>query len=769
MSHAIVIDEQALRECIESNVYQSLHFEIGEKLARALTGDETVAIISPRIIPHWRKGTLYLLQSRQETGYLLFDSSVFDNVPHMTSKGEDLNDRLLVFQRVCRFAFKQWNHLSLSAAEQWLPRKERWIVFPFPISKQTGFRVSIRRGYEERRIQSRHGTRHLFAFASGTEVVESTAEHERLYKRAFNELSDVRINLDVQMKRIETVPEDRGYHPLVLDDTNRATIKYQSYEQWMSRLTSEQKRFVVSSTNLPQRVEGPAGTGKTLSLLLRAYSLCKIAEESGMECRVLFISHSEATRNAISIMMAALGEPSYVRSRTEYAQAIELRTLQEWCGSLLGERDITHAQYLDQDALQAKEMRKLLIQDVVAARLKEDQCALKYLSDKCAAFFQNENAEYVSELLQHEIGVMIKGRASENLETYLQLPHLAYCLPAETDNDRRFIFSVYMAYQRQLNASGVFDTDDIVLTTLGRLDTPIWRRRRATEGYDAIIIDETHLFNLNELSLFHLLLRDVQKPQIIFSIDRSQAPGERGITTRMVREVLTGKLVEKESQETKTKVIFRSTPEIVKLAEAVTSAGATLFTTFENPLLDVTSILLAADESLAKVPVYWKCANDTEMCRSIARRVKEICGNLKCRPSDVLIIAMTEGLLPMVRDALQVEGKKYVEILRRGDLEAVRRGEKEGAVIVSHPDFVGGLEFKAVVIVGVDEGRVPPTEGAIKAESRHFLEFKACNRLYVAISRARLVVELLFSNERGPSKLLDHAIATEVLTIQDGG
>jgi hypothetical protein len=211
MPHSIVIDEEALKECVESNLYQSSHFEVGERLAMALGGDESVTLISPRLIPNWKKGHLYLLQSRQGTGYLLFDSSVFDNVPQVTSKDAALDDRLLVFQRVCRFALKLWNHLSLSApAEQWLQKKDRWIIFPFPISKQTGFRVSVRKGYEDRRVQTRHGTRHLFAFAAGTEAVDSTSEHERTYKRAFEELTDVRINLDVQIKRIETVPEDRG-------------------------------------------------------------------------------------------------------------------------------------------------------------------------------------------------------------------------------------------------------------------------------------------------------------------------------------------------------------------------------------------------------------------------------------------------------------------------------------------------------------------------------------------------------------------------------
>ena len=765
MSYMIMIDEQAIKECVESNIFQSPHFEAGARLANVLGGDKTIPLISPRLTPHWAKDVLYLLHSRTETGYLLFDSCVFSDIPHMTNKDLGLTDRLLVFQRVCRFAIKLWNHLTLSvSAEKWLANKECGVVFPFPKSKSTGFRVTLKRGFDIPRIKTRHGTRILFAFASGTIEILPTVDQQAAYKRAFEELGDVRLSIDVQIKNIEEIPGDQGYHPLVLSEAQRSPIHFQSYEKWLSRLTSAQTKFVTYQKRLPQRVEGPAGTGKTLCLMLRAYFLCQEAEKSKNECRVLFIAHSEATRNAIEIMLSSLNTKSYLRSRDDYAQSIELFTLQEWCGKLLGTRDVSNAQYLDQDALLAKELRKGFIRDILTDCKKNEPAAFKYLSEKCREFFQSENTDYVAEILQHEIGVMIKGRASENLEAYIGLPQLAYGLPIQIEEDRHFVFSLYTRYQKVLNDFGAFDTDDIVLTAMGNLDTPIWRRRRATEGYDAVIIDETHLFNLNELSVFHFLVRDPQTPQIIFSIDRSQAPGERGITTKMVKEILAG--TDGEDVETKTKVIFRCAPEIVKLAEAITAAGATLFTTFENPLLDVFPVLLAADEAGAGTPVYWECANDTEMCEFAVRRASQLCKDLKCPESDVVIIAMTENLLSPMRNALQGGNKKFFEILRRGDLETVQRGQKEGAIFLSHPDYVGGLEFKAVLIVGVDEGRVPPTEGTVKEESRHFLEFKACNRLYVAISRARLRVELLMSKERGGSKLLEHAIHVDAIRPQ---
>lgn len=68
------------------------------------------------------------------------------------------------------------------------------------------------------------------------------------------------------------------------------------------------------------------------------------------------------------------------------------------------------------------------------------------------------------------------------------------------------IFSIYNKYQEKLIALNLFDSDDITLSALKETSTPIWKRRRMTAGFDIMYIDETHLFNINELSLFHNLL-----------------------------------------------------------------------------------------------------------------------------------------------------------------------------------------------------------------------------------------------------------------------
>lgn len=476
------------------------------------------------------------------------------------------------------------------------------------------------------------------------------------------------------------------------------------------------------------------------------------------EIRILFVTHSEQVRSAIELVFSSLGEPFFHNHlRDHSSQSIELVTLQSWCGNFLGEREITSSQFLDQDALQSKEMRMMLIEELVVEKKENEVDSFQYLSSECRTFFLEENKSFIAEMIQHEIGVMIKGRAAEDHNCYLKLPFLCYGIPVKEKADRQFIYSIYLEYQRKLNLAGVFDTDDIVLTALGRINTPIWRRRRVSEGYDTILIDETHLFNLNELSVFHHLLKSIKIPKISFSIDRTQAPGERGITTKMVKEILTSDPNINE-EESKTLMVFRCAPKIVRLAEAITSAGATLFTTFENPLHNASSIITADDEDLSDDPILWRCSNDRKMIERIVMSVKSIRNSLKCPSNEIAVVVMTDELLPSVIEGLKEDKISHAVLVQRADLEVVKKAGKENAVIVSHPDYVGGLEFKAVCIVGVDSGRVPPSNGSVLDDSRHFLEFKACNRLYVAISRARIAVEMAYSLERGRSHLLDHAV-----------
>lgn len=139
-----------------------------------------------------------------------------------------------------------------------------------------------------------------------------------------------------------------------------------------------------------------------------------------------------------------------------------------------------------------------------------------------------------------------------------------------------------------------YDTDDITISALGQLNTPIWNRRRVTDGYDLCVIDETQLFNLNEISIFHFVNTSKNKNNIIFALDKSQAMEDVCDAHAQLNTISEGQI----EFSNKLSTVFRSSPDIAKVAYSILSSGVTLFADYENPLKDSTISFTSEEEKM---------------------------------------------------------------------------------------------------------------------------------------------------------------------------
>ncbi|GJM80338.1 hypothetical protein HMSSN139_28340 [Paenibacillus sp. HMSSN-139] len=92
-------------------------------------------------------------------------------------------------------------------------------------------------------------------------------------------------------------------------------------------------------------------------------------------------------------------------------------------------------------------------------------------------------------------------------------------------------------------------------------------------------------------------------------------------------------------------------------------------------------------------------------------------------------------------------------------MEAKEEASKKSAFLLSLPEYVGGLEFSGVVLVGVDKARVPPMSAT--DISYNYLTYTAFNQLYVSVTRARYQISILGAKEYGASTCLDYSISKE--------
>ena len=340
------------------------------------------------------------------------------------------------------------------------------------------------------------------------------------------------------------------------------------------------------------------------------------------------------------------------------------------------------------------------------------------------------------------------------MDSYKKLDPITNGLPLVNDNDKEFIFRIFKEYQNALESQSVYDTDDIVLEALARLNAPLWRRERTKNGIDYIFADEVHLFNLNEQQVFHCLTKDpsLKTIPICFALDYAQFIGNRG---SQYTEYLESNIAKNMCLNQELKTIFRSSQKIAELCASITASGALLFGNFTHPYKICESYFTKDVEDKCVTPELIMCENEHEMNLQITKEVKNMINTYKCDMNDIAVIFFDEELVGKYKSKIGEYSVNYIN----GRQYAV----KNKGVIVSTPDYINGLEFKAVIMVGVDEGRVPQT--GIQDISASFLRYISLNRLYIACSRAQYDIRILGVKTRGISSCLKHSIEEKTLVV----
>lgn len=763
----VCIDDGAVTELISGRQFQSVDFDEGAELISSLTGLGAFMVKSGRITHFQDADGVFLTTdgSWKKKKYLFIDceqSQIFTQLPK--------NESLVSFQKLLRFCAKIWSNGVFNSSEKIISGTSKAVLFPLNYAANSGFRIAIERDPAKERMSKRDMQGHfLLVYKSGTVGANSSTEtaDDGNLKKAFEKLSDVYGKIQKTVSRSQLVGEDRQLATTDLSNApSSSRPAHLPFEQWIPLLTAQQRKFVGAPSDIAHRLQGPAGTGKTLSLILRTVRVLRDAEKAKRTCHALLITHSEATREAIQNTLSVVDPSGFLdRDRRTEDIALSVETLASLCAKFLNQ-SISETEFIDRDAQDSKVLQELYIEQAIGMSRENDFSSYKaHLSAEFRNLFENSSGSELAPLFQHEISVLIKGRAGDSFDIYKNCPSLSFGLPVRKEADKGFIFSVFQNYQKQLALNSQFDTDDVVISAVGQLDTPIWRRRREREGYDFIAIDETHLFNINELQVFHHFTRDAERLPISFTLDQAQAVGDRGWDgANTSSEVLAGDSSTQTEQTTFT-AVFRSSPVIRDFCHSVLASGATLFSNFPNTLSGSQSTFTAEDERRSQPITYTEYTDDDTMIEAAFRHADDLLSKTESTRPQVLITSLSEEVINSLRTIAESKNKPVTVLDRRGDFVRVEQAERAGHMVLGHSDFVGGLEFNVVVIVGVDKGRVPFEGQCDDSNSRSFSSYVAHNRLYVAASRARYALSLLGVKSRGPSKLLDVARSQELIAI----
>ena len=149
--------------------------------------------------------------------------------------------------------------------------------------------------------------------------------------------------------------------------------------------------------------------------------------------------------------------------------------------------------------------------------------------------------------------------------------------------------------------------------------------------------------------------------------------------------------------------------------------------------------------------------NEEEMLSALNDLIDDTLKKLQCKKHDIAIISFDSHYCTKNWAAdFSLKTGKPITLIQRGE-----KAQKNTFVLAA-PDEINGLEFAGVILLGVDDGRIPQKSG-VGDISKHYIMYTSYNLLYLASSRAKYRLMLLGNSVNGVSPCLEYALNGEHL------
>ena len=446
----LLIERTAIDEIIQERLFQNVGFAPAKALLDQIRGKgEGTHLL--RFYSH--KGLIVTgAKSRPSKDFILFDL----DTARILAEHND-SELLTIIQKALRFAVKYWDSLIMSSSERIIKASTKAVIFPFPFAaNKVNYRLTIEREPNAKRLARRDDGRFLLVYKNGTSTDDGPDDTVSItnFKRGYEEYQEIYRKINTEILTSKSVEGNNFMGVVNLDGDIPKKHVAQGLDNWMLYLTEDQRRFVTSGWDSPQRLEGAAGTGKTLCMVLKALRSLKNARLVDKAHRCVFITPSDELSNSVHFLFQTNGGADYIEEAafSEKEQFVRVVTLQRLCGDYLN-YEVSENEFLDRDSVESKNTQLLYLDDIIQ-RVKGRELSLVrgFLSSNLSEFLIEEDIWTVAQMLRHEISVVIKGRANADLDAYKRIPSLAYGLPIVTGDDKEFIFKLFSEYQHNLTS-----------------------------------------------------------------------------------------------------------------------------------------------------------------------------------------------------------------------------------------------------------------------------------------------------------------------------
>ena len=671
--------------------------------------------------------------------------------------GIDQRLRQEAFDRALRCALASLSHRG-SVPVSWRPFHSGSIV-----SFQAGKKAATDSGrimMELTADQSPHAF--IFGLTKTRIDLASVRPEYRLFEEAILRLDDAMAKVDIQT----TVAENFGdsVHLLSGSLLNKAT-HHLTFDDWYkSRLTVDQLKFVNHPLNQSVRVIGPAGSGKTVALVVKALRELQQAKLRGEKPRYLMMTHALMNADVIENLISAMDPIGETVKGDDGRPYLEVSTIYSLANKHM-HYDLEDLEPLSFDGIDGRVMQAELISSLISEFVSNDWvayrsgCSEQFVASIETQTKENSKSIFIWELMNEFACVLdsdgIKG-GTDGTKQYLEGDRRRWMMDLITKEERLVVLELYRRFRKQLQEMNTIGVDQMISDYLNYLDSNKWEALRQRVGYDAVFVDELHLFNRLERMVFRHLTRDAScPPVVVMAYDPKQSPRDTfaGLSTNVgtkadfMRETAVGPTQKYELAD-----IFRYTPEIARALELIDSSFPGQDLDDEWPNYKGISKIANGEK-----PIAVQLKNTRDIFDYVFPRAKELQRALE-KDQRVAVLCASNSMFSTYAAAGKYS-EDFVVISSRDDL--TRMKSRNLKFVFSAPEYVAGLQFDTVLLIEVNENEVP--QGPYSASATR----KFVSTLYLGASRAERVLEIYCSRDGGGlSRVLGHAVADGAIEMK---
>lgn len=586
----------------------------------------------------------------------------------------------------------------------------------------------------------------FFVFAvtkSKNDKIEDYNPNYNLYEKVVSERENIKNSYEKELSTRELLLDDSYNFDLYYGDEHQ---QHYTFENWENVLSPMQKAFLNKEPLGGIKLRGPAGTGKTLVMELKAIKLFRENPES----RILFTCHSWAVACQVSDFISNIDSKAGTQ-----IDVFPLLTLAQAKVQQNGLDAVT----MGDDSYSGK-IEQLKILNSIIEEYKKSDWKLKkaFCSEEFARNFESissENNNFTWDIMiEISCNLMANGIMPNqfDFEKYRALERRNWMIPLNNEEEVSVIFDIYRKLMEKLEQMGKITTDQVINDYINFLTTFAWLRLRKKEGYDFIFVDEMQLFNAQEKMVLSYLSKDPEKyPMLIMAMDPKQSV-DQVYSDYGVTEVFNGinpkidKMIGK-TQDFCLDTAYRYTPEILNFLKHIDSSYPAMdfIENWNNNIKKTVS-----KQGNGTKPQLVLCEDEESEIVFALKKAENLAGGMR-----VAVLTLQDNLFPKIKSSIRnkVDFKIVDSLTLTHSLKYVKRN-----IFVSKPAYVIGLQFDAIILVGcysIFRESAPNQSYYI----RRFL-----SDLYLGASRAKSTL-VLVGNKKAPQlpSVLQNALAKELL------